>query len=208
MVDISKFITFIMWVSIGYLCGSIPTGYWIGRLKGIDLTKIGSGSTGATNVLRTLGKGPALITFTIDIVKGFLPVYFCSKFVDSSFIVVVVGLICLLGHSKSIFLGFKGGKSSATGLGVVAAFSWEIALITIVLWALIVYTSKYSSVGSIIAVPLVPLWFFLFHRPLPYIIFGILAASYIVGIRHKDNIKRLLNGTEPKIGQKKSDDKQ
>lgn len=206
MGDCSKLLTLLMWLAIGYLSGSIPTGYWIGKLKGIDLTKIGSGSTGATNVLRNLGKGPALATFLIDILKGFLPVFLCSKFVNCSFTVMLVGVICLIGHSKSIFLGFKGGKSSATSLGVVLAFGWQPALICFSIWILTVYISKYSSLGSIVSIPLSPLVFYLFHKPVPYIVFCVFAAIYIVGIRHKDNIKRLIEGTEPKIGQKKSED--
>lgn len=203
MPDLSTILTVLMWLSIGYLCGSIPTGYWIGKLNGKDLTKIGSGSTGATNVLRNLGKGPAIATFLIDIFKGFLPVYLCSEFQSNSYLVMFVGVICLIGHSKSIFLGFKGGKSSATSFGVVIALGWLPALICFSIWVLTVYLTKYSSMGSIVSIPLSPIVFYLFHKPFPYILFCILAAIYIIGFRHRDNIKRLLNGTEPKIGQKK-----
>ena len=192
---------FIIWISVAYLSGSIPTGYWLGKLKGIDLTTISSGSTGATNVLRNLGKGPALLTLIIDVLKGFFPVYFASKFVPCSITVVCVGIFCLIGHSKSIFLKFKGGKSSATTLGVMFALSWQIAIISFLIWLVVVYTSKYSSLGSIVAGPFVPFWFYLFHKPLAYIVFSIFAVIYIVFIRHKENIQRLFKGTEPKIGE-------
>lgn len=189
-------------IIIGYLSGSIPTGYWLGRLKGIDLTQIGSGSTGATNVLRSLGKGPALITLIADVLKGFLPVYFAIKLNCSIFLVLLIAIACILGHSKSIFLKFKGGKSSATGLGILIAISWQAAAITFLIWMLVVWVSKYSSLGSIIAIPLAPIWLYLFHKPFIYILLSTIVAVYVVLIRHRDNIKRLLNGTESKIGEK------
>lgn len=192
---------YLIWILIGYLSGSVPTGYWLGKLKGIDLTEIGSGSTGATNVLRNLGKWPALITFSVDILKGFLPIYFAIKLTNSNLIVVLVGVACILGHSKSIFLSFKGGgKSSATALGILFAISWQAALITFLIWSIIVGISKYSSLGSIIAIPLSPLWLYLFHKPKIYIVLVIFAAIYIVLVRHRENIQRLLKGTELKIG--------
>ena len=200
--DINRFLYLLLWIAIGYLFGSFPTGYLIGRIKGIDLTKIGSGSTGATNVLRNIGKGPALITLIVDALKGFLPVYFAIKLQSCTFLVAMVAIFCIIGHSKSIFLGFKGGKSSAVGLGILIALSWKVALITFLLWVSIVGISKYSSLGSIIAVPLVPLWMYFFHKPVLYIALTIFAAVYIVLIRHRENIQRLIKGTESKIGQK------
>ncbi|OGI20159.1 MAG: acyl-phosphate glycerol 3-phosphate acyltransferase [Candidatus Melainabacteria bacterium RIFCSPHIGHO2_02_FULL_34_12] len=198
--EANNFLYFLIWIILGYLFGSIPTGYWIGKLKGIDLTEIGSGSTGATNVLRNLGKWPAFFTLVIDASKGFLPVFLSLKFTSSHLLPILVALACVIGHSKSVFLNFKGGKSSAVGLGVLMALNFNAAIITFIIWFIIVSISRYSSLGSIIAVPLVPLWFYIFHKPPLYIIFGILIAIYIVLIRHRENIKRLLNGTEPKIG--------
>ena len=190
---------YLIWILIGYFSGSIPTGYWLGKLKGIDLTQIGSGSTGATNVLRNLGLWPALLTFFVDILKGFFPVYFLMKLQNSHVVVVLVGITCLIGHSKSIFLKFKGGKSSSVGLGILIAISWQAAAITFFIWIVIVYISKYSSLGSIISIPLTPLWLYLFHKPMIYILLTVFAAVYIVLIRHRENIQRLLAGTEPKI---------
>lgn len=192
---------YLIWIIIGYFSGSIPTGYWLGKLKGIDLTQIGSGSTGATNVLRNLGRVPAIVTLAVDILKGFLPVYFAIKFGVNDLVTSFCALACILGHSKSIFLKFKGGKSSATGLGILTAISWQAALITITMWTLIVLISKYSSLGSIIVIPLAPLWLFLFHKPLIYVVLTVIAAVYIILIRHRENIKRLLKGTEPRVGQ-------
>ena len=198
---------YIFWIVTGYFSGSIPTGYLIGKLKGIDLTRIGSGSTGATNVLRNVGKIAALITLVIDVLKGFIPVYlvmsyFCRGGVTPPLLVVLVGLASILGHSKSVFLKFKGGKSSATGLGILIAISWKVAVISFLIWIVVVFTFRYSSLGSIITCPLVPLWMYLFHMSNVYILFTVVIAVYIVLVRHRDNIKRLIKGTEPKIGQK------
>ena len=198
---------YIFWIVTGYFSGSIPTGYLIGKLKGIDLTRIGSGSTGATNVLRNVGKIAALITLVIDVLKGFIPVYlvmsyFCRGGVTPPLLVGLVGLASILGHSKSVFLKFKGGKSSATGLGILIAISWKVAVISFLIWIVVVFTFRYSSLGSIITCPLVPLWMYLFHMSNVYILFTVVIAVYIVLVRHRDNIKRLIKGTEPKIGQK------
>ncbi len=198
--DTNRFIYLLIWIIIGYLSGSIPTGYWIGRLKGIDLTEIGSGSTGATNVLRSLGKRAALATFFLDVLKGFLPVYFAMKLQPCTFLTAMVAVFCIIGHSKSIFLGFKGGKSSAVGLGILIALSWKVSLIIFLIWLSVAAISRYSSLGSIIAVPFAPILLYLFHKPVPYIILTIFAAVYIVLIRHRENIQRLIKGTEPKIG--------
>ena len=189
-------------VLAGYLLGSVPVGYWLGKLKGIDLTKEGSGSTGATNVLRRIGKVEALVTFLFDIGKGFFSAYLVMKFNRGELVVLMTSMACIIGHSKSLFLGFKGGKSSATGLGILIAICWQAAVITFLIWLLVVYSTKYSSVGSIVSIPLSPLWLFLFHKPVLYIFFTAIASFYIVLIRHKQNIQRLLNGTEPKIGMK------
>ena len=199
--DVHCFLSLFFWITIGYLSGSIPTGYLIGRLKGIDLTEIGSGSTGATNVLRSLGKGAAFSTFVVDVLKGFLPVYFAMRLQECTLLVTMVGVFCIIGHSKSIFLGFKGGKSSAIGLGILTALSWEAALIIFLIWIIVVVVSKYSSLGSIISIPLAPFLLYVFHKPVPYIILTIFAAVYIVLIRHRENIKRLIKGTEPKISE-------
>ena len=190
---------YVISILIGYFSGSIPVGYWLGKIKGIDLTQIGSGGTGATNVLRNLGKWPALITLILDILKSFLPVYFAIRLQSNDLIVVFVALACIVGHSKSIFLKFKGGKSSATGLGMLIAISWQVALIVFIVWLVVVGISKYSSLGSIIAVPLAPLLLYLFHKPISYVVLTVFAAVYIVLIRHRENIQRLLKGTEPKI---------
>lgn len=190
---------YIAWTVFSYLLGSVPIGYWLGKLKGIDLTEEGSGSTGATNVLRKVGKIEALITLVFDISKGFLCVYLAMKFGQNQLIVLLSAIACIIGHSKSIFLKFKGGKSSASSLGILIAINWKVALIIFSIWLVVVFIFKYSSLGSIVAVPLAPIFLYIFHEPIAYILFVAFVTVYIVLIRHIDNIKRLLNGTEPKI---------
>lgn len=183
-----------------YFVAAIPSGYWMGLLYGKDLTQIGSKSTGATNVLREIGKWQALLVLTIDIVKGFLPVFYAEYYLGiDSWLLLSVTLIPIIAHSKSIYIKFKGGKSSATGFGVLLAINPFVALITIATWITTVAVSRYSSLGSIICIPLVPVWLYLFGEDLPMIMFGVMAFVYIVLIKHRTNIRRLLAGKEPKI---------
>lgn len=200
----------------GYLMGSIPTGYWLVKaLKGIDIRTFGSGSTGATNVWRCAGKAAGLSVFAADVLKGYIPValavYLDSflystdwSFVYAHLIPAIVAGAALVGHSRSIFLKFQGGKSAATGLGTLLALSPLGGLCTFLTWGLVVKTTRWVSLASILGVGSCPLWFWLFGAPLPsigYCVFGFIYVTY----RHKANIKRMLNGTEPKVGDKPKD---
>jgi glycerol-3-phosphate acyltransferase PlsY len=187
-----------------YFIAAIPSGYWIGLAFGKDLTKIGSGSTGATNVLRIVGKWQALIVLLFDIFKGFFPVYYVKHHLSDiiaydSWLFIALAVMPIIAHSKSIFVKFKGGKSSATGFGILLALNPIVALITIGIWISTVSISKYSSLGSIVAIPLVPFWLYLFGEPIQVISFGIFAFVYIVLIKHRSNIKRLIKGEESRI---------
>lgn len=192
-----------------YMVAAIPSGYWLGLACGKDLLNTGSKSTGATNVLRVVGKWQALAVLIFDVAKGFFPVYYAKNyffvnnyFENANWLLLVVSFIPILAHSKSIYIGFKGGKSSATGLGILLALNYQVGLLSALIWFTVVKTTKYSSMGSIVGVPLIPVWMYLFGEPLPIVIFGIVAFIYIVLIKHRSNIKRLLDGTEPKVGQK------
>lgn len=194
-------------VILAYLIGSIPTGYIVVKtLKGLDIREIGSGSTGATNVKRVMGMGWYLFVMLFDgIAKGLLPVlgakYLEVKyglFPELHILPVLVAVAIIIGHSKSIFLGFTGGKSVASGVGAITALSWQTGVISIVLWTLMTYFSKIVSISSIVVILLTPLWMVLFKQPLSYVIFCLLGALYIVYL-HRENIKRLLSGTENKI---------
>lgn len=184
-----------------YIVAAIPSGYWMGLANGIDLTKEGSGSTGATNVLRLVGRWQAIIVLIFDIAKGFIPVYYAKNYSvafqnNSTWLLLLLTIVPMLAHSKSIYIGFKGGKSSATGLGVLLALNPLVALLTAVIWGATVFISGYSSLGSIVCVPLVPVWLWLFGEDIAVISFGIVAFIYIVLIKHRSNIKRLLKGEE------------
>ncbi|MBH8551414.1 glycerol-3-phosphate 1-O-acyltransferase PlsY [Nostocaceae cyanobacterium CENA357] len=204
---------------LAYLLGSFPTGYIaVKQLKGIDIREVGSGSTGATNVLRTLGRGPGAFVLVLDCLKGVLAitlVYWLFQFASSqnlipatvdvklwlSWMVILVGSAAILGHSKSIFLGFSGGKSVATSLGILLAMSWQVGLATAGVFAFVVAVSRIVSLSSIVGAIAVPVFMLIFHQPLPYILFAIVGGIYVI-LRHRSNIERLLAGTEPKIGQK------
>ena len=198
---------------VGYLLGSTPTGYLAGKyLQGIDIREHGSGSTGATNVLRTMGKVPAIAVFAIDVFKGALAVllvkvlytYNLPELLPLSWkfwLITVVALLAIIGHSKSIWLGFTGGKSVATSLGILIVMSPLLALGTFTTFAISLAISRIVSLSSIMGAVAVIIFAILLHLPLPYIIFAALAGSYVI-LRHQKNIQRLLAGTEPKIGQK------
>lgn len=194
----------ILAVLIGaYLIGSIPTGYIIVKLaKGEDIRKIGSGSTGATNVKRVMGKKWFFITLLLDAFKGALPVVlakiFATTFTDIGLLPVLAAVAVILGHSKSIFLNFTGGKSVASGVGTILALNWIVGLIIAAIWGIITYTSKYVSLGSIIALALSPVLMYLFHQPLAYIAYCALGAIYIIYL-HRSNIQRLIKGEENKV---------
>jgi acyl phosphate:glycerol-3-phosphate acyltransferase len=204
---------------VDYLLGSIPTGYTVAKLlKGIDIREVGSGSTGATNVLRTLGKGPGAFVLSVDCLKGIVAIALVYWFfnwaandnlipttIDTQlwqpWMVTLAGFAAVLGHSKSVFLGFTGGKSVATSLGILLAMNWQVGLATAGVFAVVIAISRIVSLSSISGAIAVSILMVLLHQPLPYILFGVIAGLYVV-VRHRTNIQRLLAGTEPKIGQK------
>ena len=185
---------------VAYLIGSIPTGYIVVKLlKGEDIRKIGSGSTGATNVKRVLGKGWFFGVMLMDAFKGALPVLLAKYFDTSTGILAVLAAVAvLIGHSKSIFLGFTGGKSVASGVGTILALCWQVGLLIALIWGIITYISRYVSLGSIIALCLSPILMFFFPKPIAYIIYCAIGALYIVYL-HRENIKRLIAGNENKV---------
>ena len=188
---------------IAYLIGAIPTGYIIVKTKtGDDIRKIGSGSTGATNVKRVLGKKWFFITLLLDALKGATPVILAKIFVTVGQTIgiapVLASIAVIIGHSKSCFLGFQGGKSVASGVGTILALNWLVGLSIAGIWAVITYFTKYVSVGSIIALLISPFLMFFFKAPLAYVCSCALGAIYIVYL-HRENIKRLIAGNENKV---------
>ena len=186
---------------IAYLIGSIPTGYLIVKSKtGQDIRNVGSGSTGATNVKRVLGKNWFFIVMLLDALKGALPVVLASQFLHSSTGIypVIAAVAVIIGHSKPIFLNFKGGKSVASGVGTILALNWQVGLIIAAIWGVITYISKYVSLGSIIALGLSPFIMWYLHNPIAYIAYCALGAIYIIYL-HRSNIGRLIRGEENKV---------
>lgn len=184
---------------IAYVLGSIPFGLILG--KGIwrtDLRHHGSGNIGATNAWRILGKKAGITIFLCDFLKGLVAVGIAQHLSDSAIVAVLAAIFALVGHSFSFFMQFKGGKGVATGLGVLVMLMPTVSLIAFVLWSIIVYVTRYVSLGSCVAAFAVAILGIAMDYPLPYAIFGVLAAILIV-VRHRSNIGRLLNGTENKI---------
>ena len=185
---------------VAYIIGSIPTGYIVVKLlKGEDIRTIGSGSTGATNVKRVLGKGWFFGVMFMDALKGAIPVLI-AKYFDGTIglLAVLAAVAVLIGHSKSIFLGFTGGKSVASGVGTIIALCWQVGLLIAIIWGIITYVTRYVSVGSIIALALSPILMFLLKQPIAYIIYCSIGAIYIIYL-HRENIKRLIAGNENKV---------
>ncbi|MBP5738838.1 MAG: glycerol-3-phosphate 1-O-acyltransferase PlsY [Abditibacteriota bacterium] len=185
-----------------YLFGSIPFGLIAGKVfKGIDIRSVGSGNIGATNVLRAVGPIPALIVFLLDVFKGAGAVLLCRYLGMSEYLIVLGGIAALVGHTCSVFLGFKGGKGVATLLGLVIGINPIMAAVALGIWIIVVAITRYVSLGSIIAslTTSIIICFIKLH-PIYKIVF--LLVSLFVVIKHKDNIKRLVNGTENKIGNK------
>ena len=184
---------------LSYLLGSIPNGLWLGKaIWHTDLREHGSHNIGATNAWRTLGKPAGISIFLLDFAKGAVSVYLGSLLVGTPVFMIVCGILAIVGHSCSLFLKFKGGKGVATGLGVMVMLMPLPALIVFLLWLAIVKVTGYVSLGSIVAAACVPLLAWLMHYSWEFILFGVLAAVFII-VRHHSNIGRLLKGTESKI---------
>lgn len=202
MVAIPFWAYILIFAVVAYLIGSIPTGYLIVKAKtGQDIRTIGSGSTGATNVKRVLGKKWFFTVMVLDAIKGMVPVLIAKylTFGDSLGLVAVVSAVMvIIGHSKPLFLGFKGGKSVASGIGTIYALNFYVGLILTVVWSIITYFTKYVSVGSIVALICAPFLMYFLKNPIGYTVYATIAAIYIVYL-HRENIKRLLKGTENKV---------
>lgn len=199
-------ITIIFGITTAYLLGSIPTSYLIGRLRGIDVRQHGSGNVGATNVLRVMGKLPALITLIFDIGKGALAVTIVATFfyqknsiITFSVFQVMLGFAVIAGHNWSAFLNFKGGKGVAAFIGVFLVIFPVGLLIGLVIWLLTTWLTKYVSLGSMLFAIIVPVMAAFSGANIEVVILSV-TCCIIICYKHKGNIGRLLDGTENKIG--------
>jgi glycerol-3-phosphate acyltransferase PlsY len=187
-----------------YLMGSIPTAYWYAKyFHGIDIRQHGSGNVGATNSLRVLGKKAGIIVLIFDLLKGLLPVLIARSLGFSEEQTFLIGIVCILGHIWSVFANFKGGKGIATSLGVILAVSPAGAGISLVVFVAIVYFTKYVSLASMLAGLAFVFYYLVFNfeqTNMSLIAFGLFM---LLVFTHRENIKRLVAGTESKISSKK-----
>ena len=206
---------------IAYLIGSVNFSILISKkVAGFDLREKGSGNAGTTNMLRTVGKGAAVVTLILDILKGVAAIYAAILYgnivtklanmqIDNSILVQIAGIFVILGHTYPIYFGFKGGKGVATSLGILLTTNYQIGLICLVFAIILMILTKMVSVGSLGAAILFPvLTLFLsqenFVVPGNYLIYSIIIALIVI-FNHRSNVKRLMNGTENKISFKKKE---
>ncbi|WP_042271614.1 glycerol-3-phosphate 1-O-acyltransferase PlsY [[Clostridium] dakarense] len=200
-------ISYIIIIIIAYLLGNISTSYIVAkRLTGVDIRTQGSGNAGSTNVLRTLGKKAGAMTFIGDLLKGMIAVFIAEIIAKSAGLdiatagyIAVVGVVC--GHNWPAFLGFRGGKGVATSLGAMIAVNPIIALSCFLVFLVIVAITKYVSLGSVVGIAMSPIIMMFLKNQKGILVTLFLTISVIY--THRENIKRLLKGTERKIGQKK-----
>lgn len=187
-----------LFLILAYLCGSIPFGLLIAKTQGCDdIRKHGSGNIGATNVLRIVGKKWGAVTLICDILKGLIPVLLCKIYAAN--VADIAGIIVVIGHMFPIWLKFKGGKGVATALGAFLGLSLLLGGIALLTWVVSAKISRISSLSALISIGTAPIWFFFLY---PSYISSLIIAIFIF-VMHHENIKRLVKGTEPKIGKKK-----
>ena len=203
LIFLSLFLTF------GYFVGSIPFGLILAKAYGLgDIRKIGSGNIGATNVLRTGNKKIALMTLLLDGIKGAFAIFITREVFnyeiltnlinDIIFFECVVGVAAIIGHCFPIWLKFKGGKGVATGFGIILCFDLLVGILSLITWLLIIKLFKVSSLSALVSYFFIPIFIFL-NSPENNIFISSIIISCICFFKHKENIKRLFTGSEPKI---------
>jgi acyl phosphate:glycerol-3-phosphate acyltransferase len=199
--SISPYAVVVIAFLLGYLLGSIPFGLILTKLAGTpDLRSIGSGNIGATNVLRTGRKGLAAATLLFDMLKGTVAVILAGYYGGPN-AAMLAALGAFLGHLFPVWLGFKGGKGIAVSLGILLAVYWPVALLGLATWILMLAAFRISSLSALVAAVATPAYMFLFHREHAAVLAVLLAV--LVFVAHRDNIRRLLSGEEPRVGRSK-----
>lgn len=189
---------------LGFVLGSIPTGYLVGRLKGVDIREHGSGNIGSTNVLRVLGKGPGYFVFACDALKGIASVLLAYRLFPAGGDLGAIGAAvgCILGHNFTPWLRFKGGKGMATSLGVLIALLPVVSVLAFGFWGLMFLLTRYVSLASILASAALPVFTWLV-RGIGVLFWFTLLIGVLAIVRHRSNIQRLLNGTESRFTREK-----
>jgi glycerol-3-phosphate acyltransferase PlsY len=211
-------------LAIAYLLGSFPTGYLVGRIAGIDIREHGSGSTGATNIWRYVGKIAGISVFVVDFAKGAIAIYLMqsANFLQTllvnlsgnatvnqnignlSVFVIGAGMLAMIGHSCPVWLGFKGGKSVATGVGILVMLNWLAAILALSIWLVTMVIWRTVSISSIAAAAIAPVFMWTLQENIIYSMFVTVGCAFVIWL-HRSNIERILNGTEFSF---KSDSKQ
>ncbi|MFN9861385.1 MAG: glycerol-3-phosphate 1-O-acyltransferase PlsY [Pseudanabaena sp.] len=197
-------------LALAYLLGSFPTGYLVGRIAGIDIREHGSGSTGATNVWRNVGKLAGISVFAVDFAKGAIAIYVMQQanwllsslgltaniaIEHLSLFVIGAGMLALIGHSRPIWLGFKGGKSVATGVGVLFMLNWTVAIAAFSVWLVTMAIWRTVSISSISAATAAPILMWTLQGNIAYSCFVTVGCIFVIWL-HRSNIERIINGTE------------
>lgn len=193
--------TVILLILFGYVLGSVPTGYLVGRAFGVDVRRVGSGNIGTANVLRAAGKWAAILTLAGDMAKGLIPVVLARGVTDNTWVHAAVGLAAVVGHCWPVFLKFKGGKAVATGAGTSIGLAPLVGLGLFAFWWAVVLVSRYTSLGAVAVMVVSPFVFLLTGQPLPYVLYTVVGGALVLW-RHRENARALLAGTERKVGQK------
>ena len=187
----------------GFILGSIPFGFIVAKAKGVDIREQGSGNIGATNVMRVVGKKEGILVFVLDFLKGFLPVAYWARFtLFWGLPGVLAALGAVSGHMFTPWLKFRGGKGVATGFGAFVGLAPVPVLCAFGLWLFVLLISRIVSLSSILAAISLPFFLYTFRVQRSFFWFGVLAAVLVI-VRHHSNIKRLIRGEEPSIGEKK-----
>ncbi len=193
-------------VIFAYLLGSVPSGVLVARVMAVeDPRSGGSGNIGATNVLRTLGKKAAAATLAGDFLKGLIPVLIATGLLpENSPFLYITGGAAILGHDFSFLLAFKGGKGVATTIGTISILNPLVALLLLATWLAVVVVTRYSSAGALTAAIMAPVFALFVADDGRFSLFCVAAAALLI-FQHRENVKRLLDGTEGRVGEKKTD---
>jgi len=191
-------------IVIGYFLGTIPTGYLVARMRGVNIQEIGSGNIGATNVLRALGVVPAVIVVILDPLKGALATLIPSLLGANAWTIALTGLAAVLGNNFNILLRLRGGKGIATSIGVFLVIDPMTTLLCVVVGVFTILISRYVSLGSLVGLFVLPLFVLAGGSFLVPHLFLAVCLTLLAIFRHRDNIRRLLNGTERRLGERAS----
>lgn len=197
------FAHYVLALIAAYLVGAIPTAYVVGKRRNIDITRHGSGNVGGTNAMRVMGVGPGVAVALSDFLKAAVPTYLATQVAGiATWQVLSIAAATVIGHNWSVYIGFRGGKGIACTIGVSAVLYTPILLASLAVAALVMYLTRYVSVGSLLMTALIPALLFLWRFDTAYIIFALFIMA-LAFYRHKSNIARLWAGTENKLGQSK-----